>query len=89
MDSKWKDTSWLHKTIKIVSIAIGLAVIVLALLQLFGVWEQAINVYIPLTGISMLCQAYLQWNVSRKVAYFDIFTAVFIFFCSVVVFFVK
>jgi len=43
----------------------------------------------PLMGVTMLCQSYMQWNNSRKVAYFSIGTAAFIFICSVVVFFFK
>ena len=48
-----------------------------------------LNVFMPLMGVTMLCQAYMQWNTSRKVDYFSIGTAAFIFVCSIVVFFVK
>ena len=85
----WKDAPLLHKVVTIISILTSLSVVVLAALQVFDVWDQAINVFIPLTGVTMLCQAYTQWNVSRKAAYFSIGTAAFIFICSIVVFFVK
>ena len=84
-----KDISLLHKIVTIVSIIASLSVIVLAVLQIFDIWTQAINIYVPLMGITMLCQAYNQWNVDRKVAYFSIGAAVFIFFCAIVVFFIK
>ena len=89
MKSKWKDVSLLHKIVSIISIIASLSVIVFAVLQIFDIWNQAINICIPLMGITMLCQAYIQWNTSRKVAYFSIGTAVFIFICAIVVFFIK
>lgn len=89
MKLKWKDTPLLHKSITIVSIFASVSVVVLAVLQIFDVWNQAINVFMPLMGVTMLCQAYMQWNTSRKVAYFSIGTAIFIFICAIIVFFVK
>ena len=86
---KWKDTPLLHKVVTIISVLASLSVVVLAVLQMFDIWDQAINVFMPLMGVTMLCQAYMQWNNSRKVAYFSIVTAAFIFVCSIVVFFVK
>ncbi len=89
MKSKWKDTPLLHKIVTTVCILASLSVVVLALLQIFDVWNQAINIFMPLMGVTMLCQAYMQWNTSRKVAYFSIGTAVIIFICAIIVFFVK
>ncbi|MBE6634274.1 MAG: hypothetical protein E7620_08055 [Ruminococcaceae bacterium] len=84
--TKWKDTPLLHKVVTIISIIASLSVMVLAVLQIFEIWEQAINVYMPLMGVVMLCQGYVQWSNSRKVAYFSIGTAVFIFICAMIVF---
>ncbi len=89
MKSKWKDAPMLHKIVTIISILASFSVVVLAVLQMFDVWNQAINIYMPLMGVTMLCQAYMLWNKSRKVAYFSIGTAVFIFICTIIVFFVK
>ena len=86
---KWKDAPLLHKVVTIISVLASLSVVVLAVLQMFNVWDQAINVFMPLMGVTMLCQSYMQWNNSRKVAYFSIGTAVFIFICAIIVFFVK
>ena len=88
MKAKWKSLSLLHKIVMIVSIIASLSVVVLSLLQIFDVWDPAINICIPLMGIVMLCQAYTQWNVSRKVSYFSIGTAAFVFICAIVVFFI-
>jgi len=89
MKSKWKGTPLLHKIVTIVSILASLSVVVLAVLQMLDLWDQATNISIPLLGVVMLCQACREWNTSRKVAYFSIGTAVFIFICAIVVFFVK
>ena len=89
MNIKWKEAPLLHRIVTIISVLASLSVVVLAVLQMFAIWEQAINVFMPLMGITMLCQSYMQWNNSRKVAYFSIGTAVFIFICAIVVFFVK
>lgn len=89
MSIKWKEAPLLYKVVTIISILASLSVVVLAVLQIFDIWNQAINVFMPLMGVTMLCQSYMQWNNSRKVAYFSLGTAVFIFICSIVVFFVK
>ena len=87
MKTNWKNAPLLQKVVTIISIIASLSVVVLAALQIFDIWEQAINVYMPLMGVTMLCQSYMQWNISRKVAYFSIGTAAFIFICAIIVFF--
>lgn len=81
--------SWMDIAVMVVSIVISVAVIVLAGLQISGKWENAIDVVVPLLGVSCLCQAYTQRNRSKKIAYFSLGTAIFIFICSVAVFFIK
>ena len=89
MKTKWKDTPLAQKIVTVLSIIVAISVIVLAILQILDIWTQAINLCIPLMGVNLLCQAYIQWNTSRKVAYFSIGTAIFVFICAIVVFFVK
>jgi len=87
MISKRKDVPLIHKIVALISIAISLFIVVLGLLQIFDIWIYAIHIAIPLMGVVNLCQAYIQWNTSRKVSYFSIGTALFIFICAIVVFF--
>ena len=89
MKATQKNIPLSHKIVAVISILTSLSVVVLAILQMFDVWNEAINVYMPLMGVTMLCQGYLQWNNSRKLAYFSIGTAAFIFICATVVFFLK
>lgn len=89
MKTKWKDTSTLHKVITVFSVIVSLAVVTLAVLQIFDIWTQAINLCIPLMGVNLLCQTYMQWNTSRKTAYFSLGCAVFVFACAIAVFFIR
>ena len=89
MKTKWKDTPLSHKIITVFSVIVSLAVVTLAILQMFDIWTQAINLCVPLMGANLLCQTYIQWNTSRKTAYFSLGCAVFVFACAIVVFFLK
>ena len=89
MKTKWKDAPLLHKIVTAISIIVALSVVVLAILQIFDIWTQAINLCVPLMGVNLLCQTYIQWDTSRKSAYFSLGCAVFLFACAVAVFFIK
>jgi len=89
MKTKWKDTPLSHKIITVFSVIVSLAVVTLAILQIFEIWTQAINLCVPLMGVNLLCQTYIQWNTSRKTAYFSLGCAVFVFACAIAVFFIK
>ncbi len=89
MKIKWKDKPLSHKSITLFSVIVSLAVVTLAILQMFDIWTQAINLCVPLMGINLLCQTYTQWNTSRKTAYFSLGCAVFVFACAIAVFFIK
>ena len=89
MKTKWKDSPLSHKIITVFSVVVSLAVVTLAILQIFDIWTQAINLCVPLMGVNLLCQTYTQWNTSRKTAYFSLGCAVFVFACAIAVFFVK
>ena len=89
MKTKWKDSPLSHKIITVFSVIVSLAVVTLAILQIFDIWTQAINLCVPLMGVNLLCQTYTQWNTSRKTAYFSLGCAVFVFACAIAVFFVK
>lgn len=89
MKTKWKDIPLLDKVVTVISLVASSSVLALGILQIFNVWDKAINVAVPLMGITMLCQAYTFWNKSRKLAYFSICAAVFIFLCAIGVFFLN
>jgi len=66
-------------------IVLSVAVIALATLQLFGVWEDSINVYEPLIGVVLLLQAKLFWRKNRKIAVVQLCAAGFVFICAFVI----
>ena len=89
MKTKYSDLPLSHKIVAVISIVVSLAVVVLAILQIFDIWAQAINVYVPLMGITLLCQTYIQWSTSRKAAYFSLGCAIVIFVCAIAILFIQ
>ncbi len=86
MKVKWKEGSLCFKIAAVASILVSVTVLVLAILQLFGVWRDAGYAYIPLMGINLLLQAYAQWKPNRGVAVFSLCAAVAVLICAVVVY---
>ena len=89
MKTKWKDTPLAQKIVTVLSIIVAISVIVLAILQILDIRTQAINLCIPLMGVNLLCQAYIQWNTSRRSAYVSLCCAALVFICAIAVFFIK
>ena len=89
MKTKWKDTPLAQKIVTVLSIIVAISVIVLAILQIFDIWTQAINLCVPLMGVNLLCQTHMQWNTSRKSAYTTLCCAAIVFVCAIAVFFIK
>ncbi len=89
MKTKWKDTPLIQRIVTVFSIVVALSVIILAVLQIFDIWTQAINLCVPLMGVNLLCQTYMQWNTSRRSAYLSLCCAALVFICAFAVFFIK
>ena len=85
MKERWNNMTTRDRIINALIIILSVAVIVLAALQLLGIWENSINVYEPLIGVVLLLQAKLFWKKNRKIAIFQLFAAVFIFACAIVI----
>jgi hypothetical protein len=71
---------------KILSVTRALAtvgVFVLAALQLLRVWDEAINLAIPLLGIVLLIQSAQVWKRQRGAAICSLCSALFIFGCAI------
>lgn len=67
------------KPLAIAQIILSVSVVALALLQLTGVWPNAIYLYEPLLGVVLLVQAAQNWNKSRPIAWFSLIVAIFLF----------
>lgn len=71
------------KVIAVVRVAIALGIIVVALLQLLGVWKGAINLLLPMMGVELVLQATQEWKSRRRVAVISICCAVIVVACAV------
>jgi len=73
--------------VSIIGIVLSIAIMTLAILQIFGIWNKAINIMEPLMGLLMLVNAYQNWGKNRLVAYVSIGVAIFIFIVSILILF--
>lgn len=89
MKSKCKSEPFSYRMVAIICIVVSIMAVTFAVLQICEIVDQEINIVVPLLGVTMLCQAYLQWETNRKIAYLNIGVAIFVFICSVAVFFIK
>lgn len=89
MKKNWNERTTADKILIIMRIVISVVVMLAAMVQILGVWNKAINVAVPLVGILMLVQSIQEWKTSRASAILGLCTAIFIFVCSCVVFFMK
>lgn len=83
MKREWRDTPRPAKIAAVVSIIVCLAVVALSVLEIFDMWNNAGFVSMPLLGVNMFLQAYIQWKQIRGVAIFSLCTGVFIMACSI------
>ena len=80
--NKMTRSAWI---VNILIIVLSGAVVVLAALQLLGIWEDSIKVYEPLIGIVLWLQAFCHWKKNRTVAIISLCAAGFIFVCAFVI----
>lgn len=87
MKRKWRDLCQADKFMLIVRVVASFLVVIFAALQLMGVWDKAINLAAPLMGIVMLVQSVQEWKKQRGIAIFGLCAALFIFGCTIMVWF--
>lgn len=75
----WKQKSPLYKFLTVIGCIISVTIVILAFMQLFDVWDKAINVFEPLLGVLMIIKAIENWKTNRIAAYISLFAAFFIF----------
>lgn len=86
---KWKEKTLVEKITTGIVLVCSSLVIVLALLQLFGVWEDAAYAYLPLLCVNMLAFAVSYWKTSRSTAIVNLVGALIILVCTIVVVFLR
>ena len=85
MKERWTNMTTQDRIINALIIILSVAVIVLAALQLLGIWENSIDVYEPLIGVVLLLQAVYHWKKNRNVAIISLCASGFIFACAIVI----
>lgn len=79
----------LSLTVKIVTLLASLGALVLAVLQLFKVWDGAISYALILLSLEMLLQAFTLWHRSRGIAITNLVAAAITLGCSVAVIIIR
>ena len=82
--SLWKKKSTAEKILSAVGIVCSVSVIVLAVLQLVGVWENAGYAYLPLIAVLMLIQTVQYWRQSKPTAILSLCAAVLILMAAAI-----
>ena len=85
---------WIQKSTseKILSLFVSICsiiIIVLAFIQILGIWENSINVFEPLLGVVILIQAIQNWKKNKIVAIFSLCASIFIFLVAIFIFFIR
>lgn len=83
----WNKKTITFKIITIFGLIISVTIIVLALMQIFNIWDKAINIFEPLLGVLMIIQAIENWKTNRSTAYFSLFVAIFMFIVAIIILF--
>lgn len=85
---RWAQKTKFEKLLFVTGMVCSVSVITLALLQLLGVWEDAIQVYMPLVALLMLVQALENWKRSRTVAIVSLCASIFVGTVCILILFV-
>ncbi len=79
----WEPLPKKEKILMVLITILSLAIIVLAMIHLLGVWSDAIYVYEPLMGVVMILQAIQNWKRNKAVSILSLCAAVFVFAVAV------
>lgn len=77
------------KALSIISAICSIIIIVLAFMQIFSIWENAINVLEPMLGVLILIQAIRNWKKNRVVAILNLCVSIFIFLVCISIIIIK
>lgn len=78
-----------EKVLSVVGSICSISIIILACIQIFGIWENAIDVLEPFLGLLMLIQAIRNWKKNKVVAIVSLCAAIFILGVSIFIFVIR
>ena len=85
----WGQESTGKKVLSITSVICSIIIIVLAGMQILGIWENAVNVFEPLLGVVLLIQAIQNWKKNKSVAIVNLCASIFIFLVAIFIFVIR
>ena len=85
----WSQKQTYEKVLSVMGIICSIIIIILACMQILGIWKTAINVFEPLLGMLMLIQAIQNWKKNKVVAIFSLCVAIFIFLVTIFIFVIR
>ncbi|MDD3224968.1 MAG: hypothetical protein PHX70_09780 [Clostridium sp.] len=86
MKSRWSKKQADEKVLYVLSSICSISIIILACMQILGIWKTASNVFAPLMGVLMLIQTIQNWKKNRSVAKVSLCAAILIFGFSFFIF---
>lgn len=85
----WSQKQTDEKVLSVISSICSISIIILACMQILGVWKTAINVFEPLLGVLMLIQAIQNWKKNKVVAIVSLCAAILILGFSIFIFVIR
>lgn len=80
--------TWCEIAIHTIGLVCTVGVFALAVLQLLGFWKRSSVLYLPLTALLMLVQAYEHRKRNRKLAIFSLVAGIFVGICWLLILFI-
>lgn len=85
----WSHKQTDEKVLSVISSICSISIIILACIQILGVWKTAVNVFEPLLGVLMLIQAIQNWKKNKAVAIVSLCAAILILVFSILIFVIR
>ncbi|WPC42755.1 hypothetical protein [Clostridium sp. JS66] len=89
MIGRWDQKQTDEKVLYVLSSICSISIIILASIQILGVWKTEINVVEPLLGVLMLIQTIQNWKKNKPVARISLCAAIIIFGCLIFEFVIR
>ena len=77
------------KALSVISAICSIIIIILACMQIFSIWENAINVLEPMLGVLIMIQAIRNWKKNKVVAIFNLCVSIFIFLVCIFILIIR
>ncbi len=85
----WNQKQTDEKVLSIIGIICSMSILILACMQILGIWKNTLNVFEPLLGVLMLIQAIQNWKKNKVVAIFSLCASILILLFSILIFVIR